>query len=692
MVSTIRPDADCTCIGSTLSAMNAPTASRRPIERELHGETSIDAYAWMRDRSDAEVVAYLEAENEFTESSLAQLADLREAIFEEIRSRVLEDDISAPAKRGDWWYASETAEGSQYPTLVRMHGAPDGERQVTLDVNGLAEGQEYTQLGTYNISPSQRYAMYSVDHDGSESYQLRIRDLESGADLDDTVDGTYYSTAWSSDEEYVFYTTVDAAHRPHRVWRHRIGSDSSTDTIVMEEPDDRMFLSVGTTQDRRYLIISASSAETSSAWFLDADNPTGAFAGVLPRKEGVEYFVEHRDDAWLIVTDEDAPNGRLMSVDVATRHQRELIGHDDLKRINGVLPLADQLVVFGRSNGLRSIEVIDDSGRRDPLSFDEEVYAVGASSNLEFDTHVLRVAYQSMVTPARIIDIDLQSGERTLIKETPVLGGYDPSEYSSRREWAVAADGARIPISIVHRSDLDTSTPRPMLLYGYGSYEASMDPTFSSARLSLLERGVIFAIAHVRGGGEMGRLWHRSGKMASKVNTFTDFIACAEHLIDAGYTQPSMLAARGGSAGGLLMGAVMNLRPDLFQAIIAQVPFVDVINTMLDETLPLTVIEWEEWGNPAIPEQYEWMRAYSPYDNVQAVEYPAMLVTAGLNDPRVAYWEPAKWVAKLRATATFRGPLLLKTEMGTGHGGPSGRYDAWREEALVYGFMLDQIT
>ncbi len=672
--------------------MNAPTASRRPIERELHGEKFIDAYAWMRDRSDAEVVAYLEAENEFTESCLSNLAGLREAIFEEIRSRVLEDDISAPAKRGDWWYASETAEGSQYPTLVRMHGAPDGERQVTLDVNGLAEGHEYTQLGTYSISPSQRYVMYSVDHDGSESYQLRIRDLESGADLDDTVDGTYYSTAWSSDEQYIFYTTVDAAHRPHRVWRHRIGSDSSTDTIVMEEPDDRMFLSVGTTQDRRYLIISASSAETSSAWFLDADNPTGAFAGVLPRKDGVEYFVEHRDDAWLIVTDEDAPNGRLISVDVDTRHQRELIGHDDLKRINGVLPLAHHLVVFGRSNGLRSIEVIDDSGRRDRLSFDEEVYVVGGSSNLEFDTHVLRVAYQSMVTPAQIIDIDLQSGGRTLIKETPVLGGYDPSEYNSRREWAVAPDGARIPISIIHRSDLDTSTPRPMLLYGYGSYEASMDPTFSAARLSLLERGVIFAIAHVRGGGEMGRLWHRSGKMASKVNTFTDFIACAEHLIDAGYTQPSMLAARGGSAGGLLMGAVMNLRPDLFQAIIAQVPFVDVINTMLDETLPLTVIEWEEWGNPAIPEQYEWMRAYSPYDNVQAVEYPAMLVTAGLNDPRVAYWEPAKWVAKLRATATFRGPLLLKTEMGAGHGGPSGRYDAWREEALVYGFMLDQIT
>ncbi len=678
--------------GSTLSAMNAPIAPRRPTSRDLHGETFTDDYAWLRDRTNTETIGYLESENEFTDSSLSHLGDLRKTIFEEIRSRVLEDDISAPAKRGQWWYASETSEGSQYPTLVRMKDAADGERQVTLDVNALAEGHDYTQLGTYNVSPTQRCVLYSVDHDGSESYRLKIRDLETGHDLDDEVDGTYYSTAWSADEDYIFYTTVDAAHRPYRVWRHQVGSDASSDTIVMEEPDERMFLSVGTTHDDRYLIISASSAETASAWFLDAENPTGAFSEIVPRKEGVEYSVEHRNDSWLIVTDEDAPNGRLIEIDVDTGHERELIGHDDMKRINGVLPLADHLAVFGRSNGLRSIDIIDDTGRIEPLTFGEEVYAVGVSSNLEFETAVLRVAYQSMVTPAQIIDVDLNTGLRTLVKETPVLGGYDPSDYVSRREWAVAADGTRIPISIVHRADLDTSGPKPMLLYGYGSYEASIDPTFSSARLSLLDRGVIFAIAHVRGGGEMGRLWHRNGKMATKINTFTDFIRCADHLVDAGYTQPSVLAARGGSAGGLLMGAVINLRPELFKAVIAQVPFVDVINTMLDETLPLTVIEWEEWGNPAIPEQYEWMRSYSPYDNVQRVEYPAMLVTAGLNDPRVAYWEPAKWVAKLRSTATFRGPLLLKTEMGAGHGGPSGRYDAWREEALVYGFLLDQIT
>lgn len=672
--------------------MDSPFAARRSVTRELHGEAFVDDYAWLRDRTDPATIDYLESENGFTERSLVHLDGLRQTIFEEIRSRVLENDVSAPAKRGEWWYASETSEGSQYPTMVRMHGGPDQDREVTIDVNDLAEGHEYTQLGTYTISPSQRYVLYSVDHDGSESYELKVRDLTSERDLEDVIASTYYSTAWSTDELFIFYTTVDAAHRPNRVWRHEIGTPSSSDMIVMEEPDERMFLSVGTTNDRRYLIISASSAETSSAWYLDADNPSGAFAEVLPRENGVEYFVEHRDDAWLIITDRDAPNGRLVSVDVDTGHERQMIAHDDLKRITGVLPLTEHTVVFGRSNGLRSIDVIGPDNEPTPLSFPEDVHSVGPSSNLEYETSTLRVGYQSMVTPTQIIDIDLVSGERTLVKETPVLGGYEPSDYVSRREWAKAADGAQIPISIVHRADLDVDRPQPLLLYGYGSYESSTDPTFSSARLSLLDRGVIFAIAHVRGGGEMGRLWHRSGKMAAKINTFTDFVTCADHLIAAGTTEPSVIAARGGSAGGLLVGAVMNLRPELLRAVIAQVPFVDVINTMLDQSLPLTVIEWEEWGNPTIPEQYRWMRAYSPYDNVADTEYPAVLVTAGLNDPRVAYWEPAKWVAKLRATSSFRGPLLLKTDMGAGHGGPSGRYDAWREEALIISFLIDQIT
>lgn len=672
--------------------MDAPIAPKRPSVRELHGETFVDDYAWLRDRDDPETIAYLEAENEYTEARLEHLAGMREAIFGEIKSRVLEDDISAPARRGEWWYASETHEGSQYPTLVRMRGGPDGERHVTLDVNDIAADHEYTRLGTFNVSPSQRLALWSVDHDGSERFEMRVRDLETGEDLDDTIDGVYYSSAWSNDEHHVFYTTVDSTHRPYRVWRHEIGTDPGDDVIVMEEPDKRMFLSVGTTNDRSHLIITASSSETASAWFLDADNPTGAFSEVLPRTDGVEYHVEHRDGSWLIVTNESAPNGRLVSVDVETGTTNELIPHDERRKVNGVLPLVDHVVVFGRDQGLRSIDVIDETGSVTPLTFDEAIYTVGPSSNLEYETTNLRVAYQSMVIPTRIVDIDLVTGERTLVKETPVLGGYDPDEYVSSREWAAAEDGTRIPISLVRRADLDTSTTSPTLLYGYGSYEAPMDPYFSAARLSLLDRGGIFAIAHIRGGGEMGKLWHRAGKMANKMNTFTDFVACAEHLVSTGITEPAKLAARGGSAGGLLMGSVMNLRPDLFAAVVAQVPFVDVINTMLDETIPLTVIEWEEWGNPHDREHYEWMRSYSPYDNVRPVEYPALLVTAGLNDPRVAFWEPAKWVAKLRATATARGPILLKTDMGAGHGGPSGRYDAWREEALILAFILDQVA
>ena len=672
--------------------MKAPEARRHPTERRLHGESFIDDYAWLRDREDPETIRYLESENEYTRSALGHLDELRETIYTEIRSRVLEDDISAPAKRGQWWYASETTEGSQYPTLVRMDGSPDGERHVTLDVNLLAEGHEYTQLGTYNISPSQRWALYSVDHDGSESYELRIRVLATGEDLGDVISGTYYSTAWSADEQFVFYTTVDGAHRPYRVWRHEVGSDPSGDVVVMEEPDDRMFLSVGATNDREFLIISATSPETSSAWFLDANNPTGSFSEVLPREDGVEYFVEHRDGAWLVTTDHDAPNGKLISIDIDTGRETEVIAHDELKRITGVLPLIGHTVVFGRSGGLRAISVIDANGSVRSISFPEAVHTVARSGNLEYETSILRVAYQSMVTPAQIIDIDLETGERTLVKETPVLGGYSADDYVSRRDWVAAGDGTLLPISIVHRADLDVTRPQPTLLYGYGSYEISVDPTFSSARLSLLDRGVIFAIAHVRGGGEMGRLWYRTGKMASKVNTFTDFITCADHLIETRTTESHMMAARGGSAGGLLMGAVMNMRPDLFGAIVAQVPFVDVINTMLDESLPLTVGEWEEWGNPKIPEHYQWMRKYSPYDNLAEVEYPAVLATGGLNDPRVAYWEPAKWIARLRSIASSRGPVLLKTDMGAGHGGPSGRYDAWREEALISSFVLDQIA
>jgi oligopeptidase B len=671
--------------------MPAPIAKRIPHERSRHGEVVGDDYAWLRDRSDPDAIAYLEAENAHTTEATAHLDGLRRRIFEEIRSRVQETDLSAPARRGPWWYATRTEEGRQYPRFVRMT-APDAPEQIMLDVDELASGHDYLRLGAFAVSPDHRFAAYSVDVDGSEHFTMRIRDLETGADLEDEIRRTYYTAAWSLDGRDLFYLTTDAAHRPDRVWRHRVGTPASADEVIHTEPDERMFLSLSTTQDDRYILISAGSQTTSDVHTIPADDPSASPAAVIERVHGVEYSVDHKQDRWLVATTDGAPDGRLISVAVGDPGDvTELVSARPGRRVNGVVALTGHTVVVGRRDGLTALTILPDDGEPHDLDFPEEVYAVGPGRNLEYDTSVFRIAYQSPVTPPRVIDVDLDTGARTVVKETPVLGGYDPAEYVTERTWAKAADGTRIPISLVSRRDVDRSRPAPLVLYGYGSYEVPIEPTFSVARLSLLDRGVVFAIAHVRGGGEMGRAWYERGKMEWKQNTFTDFVACAEHLVEIGLTEPDRLAARGGSAGGLLIGAVANLRPDLFRVMVADVPFVDVVNTMLDPTLPLTVIEWEEWGNPAEEAAYRRMRAYAPYENVRPVEYPAMLVTAGLNDPRVSYWEPAKWVARMRAEATNRGPLLLKTEMGAGHAGPSGRYDAWRDEAFVLAFVLDQL-
>jgi oligopeptidase B len=451
-----------------------------------------------------------------------------------------------------------------------------------------------------------------------------------------------------------------------------------------------MFLSIGMSQDERYLLIAASSQTTADVRYLASADPTGEWRWIEPRIQGVEYRADHKDGRWLVITNRGATDGRLLSIAVDDpADRRDLLTHVPGRKLMDVMALSAHVVVEGRVDGRTAIIVIPDGLEAHALSFPEDVYTVRVGVNLEYDTDVVRLRYESLVTPRQIVDVDLVTGTRTVVKATPVLGGFESVDYVSRRDWALAADGTRIPLSIVHRADLDLAAPQPLVLYGYGSYEASIDPTFSIARLSLLDRGVIYAIAHIRGGGEMGRAWYEGGKLGAKATTFTDFIAAADHLVATGLTAPDRLVARGASAGGLLMGAVANLRPELFAGIVAEVPFVDVVSTMLDETLPLTVIEFEEWGNPKEAAEYEWIRAYSPYDNVTASDYPAMLVTAGLNDPRVSYWEPAKWVAKLRATATNRGPLLLRTEMGAGHGGPSGRYDAWRDEAFVLAFILD---
>ncbi|WP_229022939.1 S9 family peptidase [Actinomarinicola tropica] len=692
-----------------------PRPEPRPVERTHHGDTVVDPYSWLREKDDPAVVAHLEAENAHTEAATSHLSELREQLFEEIKGRVQETDLTVPVRSGPWWYFARTTEGSQYavhcrvpargerltldeapPTIEPGITAPD--EQVLLDENILAGTSDYFALGAFDVSPDHRLLAYSTDHDGSERYTLRIRDLEGGADLPDEIPEVTYGTAWSDDGSVLLYVKADAAQRPYQLWRHVLGSPVDDDVLVHQEDDEHFFLGLGRTKDDRYVVLHLGSKVTDEVWVLPGDDLTGEFAVVEPREHGVEYSVEHQGDRFVILTNADgAENFELRTAPDATPGRANwevLIPHDPEVKLGGVDPYADHLVVHERRGGLRQIRVLRVSdGHEYRLEQPEEVSTVGGGGNAEYDTTVLRYGYTSMVTPSSVFDVDLVTGERVLRKQQPVLGGYDPDDYVTERLWATADDGTQVPISIVARRDRPRDVPGPALLYGYGSYEASMDPGFSSARLSLLDRGFAFAIAHIRGGGEMGRRWYLDGKELAKRNTFTDFVACARHLVDEGWTTPAQLGIRGGSAGGLLMGAVVNLAPDLFGAVIAEVPFVDALNTILDPSLPLTVTEWEEWGNPLeSPEVYDYMKSYAPYENVEAVSHPAMLVTAGLNDPRVSYWEPAKWVARLRETTTGDRPILLKTEMGAGHQGPSGRYDAWRDEAFVLAFLIDQLT
>ncbi|MFP6623395.1 MAG: S9 family peptidase [Myxococcota bacterium] len=678
-----------------MSRVAAPVADREPVSRELHGETVVDPYAWMRERESQRVLAHLRAENEHTGATLAHLCELQEKVYQEIKSRIQETDLSVPARKGDYWYLTRTEEGQQYPLSCRRSGAIDGPEEVLLDGNLLAGDSEYFAFGLFEVSPDHAIAAYSTDYTGAEEYTLRFRDLASGDDLPDEIPRTYYGGAWSKDARTFFYTRPDDAMRPHQLWRHRMGTDTATDVLVFQEDDERFFLEIDSSRSEDLLFITLQSQTTSEGWFLEATNPEGAFRCIRPREAGVEYWAEHqRGDSGgrlVILATLDAPNGRILEAPVSSPGDwQEMLPHRADVKLDGLEAFADHLVVWCRRDATSGVVVLPRRERPpEELSFDEDVRTVDAGSNLEYDTHSLRFEYESLVTPTSVYDHDLETGERTLLKQQPVLGGYRASDWESVREWATAGDGTRIPISLVHREGTARDSSAPLVLYGYGAYEANSDPWFSAGRLSLLERGVTFAVAHVRGGGELGRHWYEAGKLAHKTNSFDDLNACAEHLVTQGYTSTDRLAARGGSAGGLLVAAAMNRRPDLYRAVVAEVPFVDVVNTMLDESLPLTVTEWEEWGNPRIPEHYEWLRAYAPYENIRACDYPRVFVTAGLNDPRVQYWEPAKWVAALREQTTGREAILLKTEMGAGHGGPSGRYDAWRDEALILTFLLD---
>ncbi len=693
----------------------APVPAARPAIRGHHGDEVVDPYAWLRDRDDPGVIAHLEAENVHTTQVLAHTTELQAQLFEEIRSRVQETDLSVPVRSGPWWYFGRTSEGSQYsvhcrvpaasdrltlddPPPVIEPGVPAYAEQVLLDENVLAGDSDYLALGAFDVSLDHRWLAYSTDHDGSELYTMRIRDLDTGEELPDEIPDVTYGTAWSDDAGVLFYVRPDAAMRPHQVWRHVVGTPVADDELVLEEPDEHFFVSLGRTKDDRFLVIHLGSKVTDETWVLPGDDPTGDWRVVAPRVHGVEYSVDHHADRFVILTNAGgAENFCVVTApdsDPGPENWEELVPHDPEVKLAGLDTFADHLVLHERAGGLTRIRVRRFSdGSEYSIEQPESVGTVSGAANATYETTVLRYGYTSMVTPASIFDVDLDTGERVLRKQQPVLGGYDPDEYVTERRWATASDGTAVPISIVHRRDRPADRPGPAMLYGYGSYEASMDPWFSSARLSLLDRGFMFAVAHVRGGGEMGRRWYLDGKELAKANTFDDFVACARHLVEVGLTSPERLGIRGGSAGGLLVGAVLNRAPDLFGAAVAEVPFVDALNTILDPTLPLTVTEWEEWGDPLHdPEVYAYMKGYSPYENVQPVPYPAVLATAGLNDPRVSYWEPAKWVARMREVTTGDRPILLKTEMGAGHGGPSGRYDAWRDEALVLAFVIDQLA
>ena len=693
-----------------------PEAERRPFALEAHGDVRIDDWFWLRNKDDPAVIAHLEAENAWTEAAMSGSRPLQEALFAEMVARIEETDLSVPVRKGPWLYYGRTLEGSSYGIHCRRAAdGPEDAEVVLLDENLLADGHDYFSLGNFSISPDHRWLAYSTDTTGGERYTMRFRDLSTGTEVAESIGDTSYGAAWSNDDVTVFYVRVDEAMRPHQLWRHRVGTDPTADVLVIEEPDDHFYLSVDRTKDDRYVLCVFDSKVTSEVRVLDADDPDGAFRVIEPRRQGIEYSVDHdrgdsatgRPPRFLIVTNDGAEDFRLMEAPDDARgreHWSEVLPARDGIRLDAVDSFAGYLAVYERQDGGTRMRVIEHaSGVSTPVVQPESPSTVWGEANPEYDTTVLRYGYTSLATPRSVYDLDLETGELALRKRQPVLGGFDPAHYRTERQWATAGDGTKVPISLVYRPDLvgdpsDGGGGAPCLLYGYGSYEASMDPTFSSLRLSLLDRGFVFAIAHIRGGGEMGRHWYMDGKFADKPNTFSDFVACARHLVAGGWTTADRLVARGGSAGGLLMGAVANLAPELFRAVVAEVPFVDCLTTILDETLPLTVLEWEEWGNPVEDAAiYEVMKAYSPYDNVVAtgpdgspVRYPDILATGGLSDPRVGFWEPAKWVAKLRA-ANPANRVLLKMEMGAGHGGPSGRYDAWKDEAFVYAFILEAL-
>ena len=674
--------------------MLPPIAARIPYSDTLHGEVRDDPYRWMRERDDPRVTAYLEAENAYTAELMRHTEPLQDTLYKEMLARIKEDDSTVPQRHGPYFYYSRTEQGKAYPIYCRRAGGGDAPEEVYFDQNAEAAGHEFYQLGGLELSPDHALLAILEDVNGYEDFTLRLKDLASGQWLPDRIEKLGFGLAWASDNRTVFYLTTDAAKRSDQVWRHTLGAAPAADISVFCEPGVAYNVGVHRARSGGFIMISSTSFTDTEMRLVPAAAPDTEPLLVRPRAENVEYDVEPGDGWLYICTNLDAPNFKVMRAPLdAPSEWQEWLPHRPEAFVEGVHVFRRHVVVQERQRGLRTLRITDLAGgtSRD-VEFPEEAYGVDVGANPEFDTPTLRFTYSSLVTPNSVFDYDLAAHTRVLRKKDEVLGGYDESRYAVERVYATARDGTLVPVSMVYQRTFTREGQRPLLLYAYGSYGYTMEPTFSSTRFSLIDRGVTYAIAHVRGGQEMGRAWYDNGKMRKKMNTFTDFIDVADFLVKERYTNPGRLVANGGSAGGLLMGVIANQRPGLFHAVVADVPFVDVINTMLDASIPLTAQEWLQWGNPQEADAYACMRAYSPYDNVAAQPYPAMLVTSGVNDSRVAFWEPAKWVAKLRATRTDDRPLLLKMNMGAGHGGASGRYERLKELAFRFAFILDQVV
>lgn len=677
--------------------MNTPTHPVAPIQEfqlKKHGHTRIDPYYWLNDRDNPQVITYLNAENEYLAATFAHTNDLQSKIFEEIKARIKEDDSSVPFFENGFWYYTRFEEGKDYPIFCRKQESLEADEDIMLDANILAEEHDYFSIGSWSISQDNAIIAYSQDTQGRRIHSIRFKNLITGETYPEVIQDVTSNLVWANDNTTLFYTKQDPQTlRYAQIFRHTLGTDPEEDNLVYEEPDETFYTRIMKTKSKKYLLIRSTQTVSSEYQFLDANTPHGTFQIIQPRQRDLEYYVDHFKDHFYIQTNLHASNFRLMRTPVDApwlAHWEEVIPHRTDVLLEYYEIFKEYLVVAERRNGLMELRIRPwDGSEEHYIEFEEPAYLAYISINPQFDTHTLRFGYTSMTTPRSTFDYDMQTRERTLLKQQEVLGTFNKADYQTDRLYAPARDGASIPISIVYRKDTPIDGSAPLLLYAYGSYGASLDAGFSSPRLSLLDRGFVYAIAHIRGGEELGRQWYENGKLLNKKNTFTDYIDAAEDLLNNQYASPDLLFGKGGSAGGLLIGAVINMRPDLWRGVIADVPFVDIVTTMLDDSIPLTTNEYDEWGNPNDPRYYEYMLSYSPYDNVEEKDYPNMLVTAGLHDSQVQYWEPAKWVAKLRATKTDSNLLLLKTNMEAGHSGASGRYERYKEVALDYAFLLE---